>query len=87
MTIVEEELLEAIDCSGCQLLIIDPFQAFLPHEVHLSSVSKMRPIFTMLSNIAKTTGVAIVLVGHLNNAYSGVRALAARSFSPPITGI
>lgn len=66
MTLLEEELLEAIDCSGCQLLIIDPFQAFLPNEVNLNSVSKMRPVFTMLSNIAKTTGVAIVLVGHLN---------------------
>ena len=66
MTIVEEELLEAIYCSGCQLLIIDPFQAFLPTETNLNSVSKMRPVFTMLSNIAKTTGVAIVLVGHLN---------------------
>ena len=66
MTLVEDELLEAIDCSVCKLLIIDPFQAFLPNEVNLNSVSKMRPVFTMLSNIAKTTGVAIVLVGHLN---------------------
>lgn len=66
MTLVEDELLDAIEQTGCRLIIIDPFQAFLPDGTSLGSITRMRTIFTMLANVAKTTGVAIVLVGHLN---------------------
>lgn len=66
MTLNEDELISAIDQSNCRLFIIDPFQAFLPEGTNLGSVTRMRSIFTTLANIAKTTGVAIVLVGHLN---------------------
>lgn len=66
MTLNENELISAIEQSGCRLFIIDPIQAFLPEGTNLGSIAKMRPIFTTLANIAKTTGVAIVLVGHLN---------------------
>ena len=66
MTLTEEDLLSAIEQSGCRLLIIDPFQAFLPEGTNIGSITKMRAIFTTLANVAKTTGVAIVLVGHLN---------------------
>lgn len=68
MTINEEELLSAIEQTGCRLLIIDPFQAFLPEGTNIGSITKMRAIFTMLSNVAKRTGVSIVLVGHLNKS-------------------
>lgn len=66
MTLNEDELISAIDQTGCRLLIIDPFQAFLPAGTNLGSVTKMRSIFTALANVAKATNVAIVLVGHLN---------------------
>ena len=66
MTLVEDELLAAIEESKCRLFIIDPYQAFLPEGTNMGSVTKMRTVFTALSNIAKRTGVAIVLVGHLN---------------------
>ncbi len=68
MTLKEDELLEVINATGCRLLIIDPFQAFLPEGTNLGSITKMRTIFTMLGNVAKNTGVAIVLVGHLNKS-------------------
>lgn len=68
MTINEEELLSAIEQTGCRLLIIDPFQAFLPEGTNMGSITKMRAIFTTLGNVAKSTGVAIVLVGHLNKS-------------------
>ncbi len=68
MTLAEDELLEVINATGCRLLIIDPFQAFLPDGTNLGSITKMRTIFTMLANVAKSTGVAIVLVGHLNKS-------------------
>lgn len=66
MTLTRESLLEVIQESGCRLMIVDPIQAFLPEGVHMSNSAKMRPLMTMLSNVAKETGVAIVLVGHLN---------------------
>ena len=68
MTLREDELRSAIDQTGCRLLIIDPLQAFLPEGTHLGNITKMRSVFTMLANVAKITGVAIVLVGHLNKS-------------------
>lgn len=68
MTLVEDELLSAIEQTHARLLIIDPFQAFLPEGTNMGSITKMRAIFTTLGNIAKSTGVAIVLVGHLNKS-------------------
>ena len=71
VTMKEDDLREILSETSAKLLIIDPFQAFLPEGVSLTSVSSMRPVFTMLANVAKSTGAAIVLVGHLNkNEYS-----------------
>ena len=68
MTMTEDNLLSAIEQSQCRLLIIDPFQAFLPDGTSMGSITRMRSVFTTLANIAKRTGVAIVLVGHLNKS-------------------
>ena len=68
MTLVEDELLSAIEQTHARLLIIDPFQAFLPEGTNMGSITKMRTIFTTLANIAKQTDTAIVLVGHLNKS-------------------
>ncbi|MBR1857773.1 MAG: AAA family ATPase [Oribacterium sp.] len=66
MTLEEEDLKYVINKTKCRLIIIDPIQAFLPDGVQLTNQTKMRRVTTMLSNVAKDTGVAIVLVGHLN---------------------
>ena len=66
ITLNEEELTDIIQETGARLLIIDPFQSFLPKGTHLGNVTQMREVFTMLSNVAKATGSALVLVGHLN---------------------
>ncbi len=66
MTLKREHLLEVIEKSKCRLLIVDPIQAFLPDGVNMNNTAKMRPLMTILANVAKETGVAIVLVGHLN---------------------
>ena len=55
MTLVEDELLSAIEQTHARLLIIDPFQAFLPEGTNMGSITKMRAIFTTLANIAKQT--------------------------------
>ena len=68
MTINEDELMEVITQTQARLIIIDPFQAFLPEGTNLGSITRMRGIFTLLGNVAKSTGAAIVLVGHLNKS-------------------
>ena len=68
MTMTEENLRSVIDQSHAKLLIIDPFQAFLPEGTSMGSITRMRSVFTALANVAKETGVAIVLVGHLNKS-------------------
>jgi len=66
MSLNYDDLKSAIEQTGARLVIVDPLQAFLPRGVTLNNVSKMRPIFTQLSNVAMETGAAIVLVGHMN---------------------
>ena len=66
MNLDEEDIRSVIEQTGAKLIIIDPLQAFLPHGVTLNNVSRMRPIFTALSNVALETGAAIVLLGHMN---------------------
>ena len=68
MTINEQELRDVISKTGARLIIIDPFQAFLPEGTNMGSITRMRAIFTILGNVAKSTGAAIVLVGHLNKS-------------------
>ena len=66
ITLNEEEVAAIIAETKARLFIIDPIQSFLPSGTHMGNVTQMRAIFTMLSNVAKNTGCAIVLVGHLN---------------------
>lgn len=66
MTLTEEELHSAISQTNAKLVIIDPFQAFLPKGASMNNIGEMRMVTTALSNVAKETGAAIVLVGHLN---------------------
>ena len=68
VTLKEEEIRQIIRETSARLLIIDPFQAFLPEGVSLSSVTHMRAVFTMLARVARSTGAAIVLIGHLNKS-------------------
>ena len=62
----EEDIRSAIEQSHAGLMIIDPVQAFLPVGATMTNVNAMRPIFTMLSNVAMETGCSIVLIGHMN---------------------
>ena len=71
VTLTERELRQIIADTGARLVIIDPLQAFLPEGTSLGNITRMRAVFTMLSNVARSTGAAIVLVGHLNKNEGG----------------
>ena len=71
VTLTEQELRQIIADTGARLVIIDPLQAFLPEGTSLGNITRMRAVFTMLSGVARSTGAAIVLVGHLNKNEGG----------------
>ena len=90
LTLCEEDIREVIEQTKARLLIIDPLQAFLPKGVTLNNVSRMRPVFTALSNIALETGAAIVLLGHMNkseNAKMIHRGLGSADISAAVRSI
>ncbi len=41
MTMTEDNLMDVIEQSGCRLLIIDPFQAFLPEGISMGSITSI----------------------------------------------
>lgn len=64
-----EYLEEAIRQSGAKLVIIDPYTSFLPDDVSLNVSTDMRGLMTKLMNLARKTGVAVVLIGHLRKSF------------------
>ena len=68
MNLCEDDIREVIKQTDAKLVIIDPLQAFLPEGVSMNNVTRMRPVFTALSNVALETGAAIVLIGHVNKS-------------------
>ena len=66
MNLTEEDIRSVVESTKAKLIIIDPLQAFLPQNISLTNITKLRPIFTALSNVAMETGAAIVLLGHMN---------------------
>lgn len=64
---------QAIIETKAKLLVLDPIQSFLGEAVDMNRATSVRPFLTRLSEIAKRTGCAIVLIGHLNKS-SGNKA-------------
>ena len=69
--LTEEDIETVIRQSEARLLIIDPFQSFLPRNTHLNDVASMRNLFSMLTRIANKYSAAIVLIGHMNKNENG----------------
>lgn len=90
ITLNEAEITSIITETNAKLFIIDPLQSFLPPGTYMGNVTKMRSIFTMLSNVAKNTGCAIVLIGHLNKNEAGKdihRGLGSADISASVRSI
>ncbi len=67
-TLTEESLVAAITQTNAKLVIIDPYQAFLPEETKFNDAVSMRRFISMVSKVAEITGTAIVLVGHFTKS-------------------
>jgi len=61
------ELLEdAIRETNSKYVVLDPLQAFLSDKQDISSAKNMRPFLKELGDVAKRTGTALVIIGHMN---------------------
>jgi hypothetical protein len=65
-----EAIRSAIIAVAAQLVIVDPFMAYLPGRVDSSKDQEVRSVLARLARLAEETGVALVLIRHLNKAQS-----------------
>jgi RecA-family ATPase len=74
LTFADERIYKAIIQENARLLILDPLSSYIGNEVSLNQANNVRHAFNNLIRVAKDTGCAIVIVGHLNKM-SGVKAI------------
>lgn len=71
-TLADISVLESdIVATGAKLVIIDPLMAHLPDGVNANRDQDIRRALTPISKLAERTGVAIVVVRHLNKLSGG----------------
>ena len=58
----------AIESVGASLVVIDPLMAFLPEKVSAHKDQDVRRALAPLAALAERTGVAVIVVRHLNKA-------------------
>ena len=64
-----------------QLIIIDPWQAFLSATVDINRVNHVRPIMAKIALLAEKIGCSIILISHVNKRAQGENANYAASGS------
>jgi hypothetical protein len=66
-----EALREAITAVDAKVVIIDPLMAYLPGTTNAHRDQDVRQILAQLAALAEETGVALIVVRHLNKAAGG----------------
>jgi len=66
-----ETIKEGVKKVGAKLLIIDPLMAFLSCTVNSHRDQDIRRVLHLLANLAEDTGVAVVVIRHLNKSSTG----------------
>jgi len=74
------QILEAVKKEDAKLVIIDPLAAYLDMGINSWSNQHVRQALKQISTIAENTGVAFLIIDHLNKR-SGVRAIQRGSGS------
>ncbi len=78
---------EMIVQEGAALVVIDPLTAFLAAEVNAYVDKDIRRALTPLAQMAERTGVAVLVIRHLNKSAGGDNPLYRGAGSIGITGI
>lgn len=71
LTLDDDRLETAIRKTHARMMVLDPFQAFIPQDGDMQSACRMRSILRKLATTASRTSCAIVLIGHMTKAAFG----------------
>ncbi|MHB1454989.1 MAG: AAA family ATPase [Saccharofermentanales bacterium] len=74
LTMNDPRIEQAICDVNANMMILDPFQAYLSPDSDMYRATDMRRLMQHLAGVAKRTNCAIVIIGHMNKA-AGVKSL------------
>jgi len=80
-----ERIEKAIRECDAKLIIFDPLTSYIGGDVAINQANEVRSRFNYLIDVAKKTGCAIVIVGHMNKM-SGIKAIYRTLGSIDIVG-
>ena len=72
-TFIDDRLEKAIETFHARLLVLDPFQAFMPSNADMQNASHIRSIMRKLGQVAEKNECAIVMIGHMTKSTGGKR--------------
>ena len=73
VTFIDDRLEKAIETFHARLLVLDPFQAFMPSNADMQNASHIRSIMRKLGQVAEKNECAIVMIGHMTKSTGGKR--------------
>lgn len=71
LVFTEEEFLQTIRDEKPELVIIDPWQAFIGRDIDVSKINHVRPAMQQLAKIAEECHCSIILISHVNKKPQG----------------
>lgn len=71
LTFLDDRLEETIRAFKAKLLVLDPFQAFVPTNADMQNASHIRFILRKLSAVAERNQCAVVMIGHMTKSTGG----------------
>lgn len=62
----DKRIEETINKTKAKLFVLDPMQSYFDSDLDIKNIVSIRHVMNKLSDIAKRTGCAILLIGHMN---------------------
>lgn len=90
LSLLDNRIEQGIRETNAKLLILDPLQGYLGHNVDMNRANEIRDVLKRLTIMADQTGCAIVLIGHLNKAVganSAYRGLGSMDFRAAVRSV
>ena len=74
LSFADKRIGETIRRTGAKLIIFDPLTSYIGEDISINLANEVRSRMNYLIDVAKETGCAVVIVGHMNKM-SGAKAL------------
>lgn len=74
LSFADKRIGETIRRTGAKLIIFDPLTSYIGEDISINLANEVRSRMNYLIDVAKATGCAIIIVGHMNKM-SGAKAL------------